>query len=491
MKRLALIICAAGLALVGAGSATSASAAVTLCVGGPGCFSTIQAAVDAAQDGDAITIAPGTFAGGITIDVSVALVGAGANRTIIKGGGPVLTIGQQGGPRRTVSIQGVTITGGVNNSMPDTVVTFGGGVSIPWSAGFTTGATVAIADSVITGNRVAPQTTAPAGDFCGPAPCAYALGGGIDNAGTLTVTNTRISDNQAGSTRAVVSLATGAGAGGIFNEGLGTLTLRHSSVIGNRAAVNAPFGAFAVAGGIDGQGPVTIEDGVVSDNSVDVSSALPTEFGQAEASAGGILVGASATIARTVVHRNTVTAVNVAGDALAFAGGIHVDGSLVLTESTVDHNQAHASVPPSSGSTAIAAQGGLSVGGVATVRNSLISGNSASADSVGGVVLAGGGGIGSFGQLTLERTVVSGNTATANGASGSLQGGGITNFTLGGPPPQLTLTDSAVVGNRLSGSPGVTLQGGGLFTAFPITRTRTVIAGNTPDQCFGLLSWHT
>jgi hypothetical protein len=28
-------------------------------------------------------------------------------------------------------------------------------------------------------------------------------------------------------------------------------------------------------------------------------------------------------------------------------------------------------------------------------------------------------------------------------------------------------------------------QGGGLYTASPVTLTRTVIAGNKPDQCFG------
>ncbi len=78
-----------------------------------------------------------------------------------------------------------------------------------------------------------------------------------------------------------------------------------------------------------------------------------------------------------------------------------------------------------------------------------------------------------------------GNTATATGASGSAQGGGINNFTLGGPPPSLTLTDSAVLANKLTASPGITPQGGGLFTAFPVTLTRTVIAGNKPDQCYG------
>jgi len=55
----------------------------------------------------------------------------------------------------------------------------------------------------------------------------------------------------------------------------------------------------------------------------------------------------------------------------------------------------------------------------------------------------------------------------------------------GGPPPSLALTDSVVTANRVSGSAGITVQGGGLFTTFPVTLTRTVIAGNKPDQCFG------
>ena len=396
----------------------------------------------------------------------------------------MVTIGQQGGPVRTVSIRGVTITGGVNNSVPDTVVSFGGGVSIPWATGFTTGATVTIADSVISGNMVTPQTTAPPGDFCGPLPCAFAFGGAIDNAGTLTVTNTRISDNRAGSTPTVSSVASGAGAGGIFNEGLGTLTLRHSVVSGNRAAVSEPNGSFVQAGGIDSAGALTIDDSVVSGNSADLSSALPSDAGP-EASVGGIYVGGSATITRTVVHDNGVTASNITGDVLAFSGGIQDDGSLLLADSTVDQNHVSASVSASSGSTAIAAQGGLGVAGVATVRNSIVASNRVTADSATGAAIVGGGGVANFGQTTLRGTLVIGNSATANGASGSAQGGGINNFTLGGPPPTLTLTDSAVLANKLTASPGITPQGGGLYTAFPVTLTRTVIAGNKPDQCYG------
>src|SRR4051812_21751136 len=81
-----------------AGTAAAARAARPLCVGGgPGCYSTLQAAFDAAHDGDTIRIAPGTYAGGAKLDTSVKLKGAGAERTIISGGGPVLTIGVSGG----------------------------------------------------------------------------------------------------------------------------------------------------------------------------------------------------------------------------------------------------------------------------------------------------------------------------------------------------------------------------------------------------------
>jgi hypothetical protein len=49
----------------------------------------------------------------------------------------------------------------------------------------------------------------------------------------------------------------------------------------------------------------------------------------------------------------------------------------------------------------------------------------------------------------------------------------------------LTLEDGVVAGNRLEGSPGVDVQGGGVFASAPITLGDTVVAGNKPDQCFG------
>jgi hypothetical protein len=76
------------------------------------------------------------------------------------------------------------------------------------------------------------------------------------------------------------------------------------------------------------------------------------------------------------------------------------------------------------------------------------------------------------GSLTLTRTVVSGNHATAAAPDGRYAEGaaifagyvgGIWNgATFTGPPVQLTLQYTAAISNSLTGSPGFTVQGGGL-----------------------------
>jgi hypothetical protein len=139
------------------------------------------------------------------------------------------------------------------------------------------------------------------------------------------------------------------------------------------------------------------------------------------------------------------------------------------------------------GSSAVALNGGLEVfEGFATVRNSLIRGNRVSAVSTAGA-FAGGGGVGNYARATLERTLertlVIGDSVSATGAGG-LSVSGILNATVGGPP-QLTLTDSVVTANDVSASPGIALQGGGIFTDTAIASARSVVAGNQPDQCFG------
>jgi hypothetical protein len=490
---------------VGTASAAAQSPVFTICVAKkPGCYATIQAAMNAAQDGDTISIAPGTYVGGITINKSVHVVGAAAASTIIKGGGPVFTVGVGGAAGEpTVSIARVTITGGLSNSNPfgGTVIAVGGGIEIPGAAGNGTGATVSITDSVVTGNRATPLTlSTPPGPPCGPQACALALGGGIDNFGALTLTNTRVTDNVAGSTPTDASVATEADGGAIYNHRQGTVTLKDSILMGNRASVSAPNGRFATGGGIVDDGSLTVESGTVNGNSSVVESSVPSSFPsdvEQEANAGGIWVsevpGSSATITDSSVSWNRVSSTNTAGDVQALNGGIDDDGALLLVRSSVDHNQVTGSAPAASGFLAGAVDGGLQVQGVAAVQDSSISNNTLTAHSASGTTNAAGAGIGNLsGRLTVERTHVVGNRATADGVAGLVLGGGVLNIAFFGGPPQLSLTDSVVTANRLTAAPPITPQGGGVYTAdifgggnFPVTLTRTVVAGNQPDQCYG------
>jgi hypothetical protein len=481
-----------------AGSASGlAAGSSTLCVDAKksGCYETIQAALDAAGDGDTIAIGPGTFAGGVTIEKSVQLVGAGPGATRIEGGGPVITVGEPDGiDQPTVSISRVTITGGFNGSTPLPFAALGGGVWIPSGAGNATGATVTISDSVISGNRADPQVADP---FCG-FPCAFALGGGIFNAGTLTVIDTRITDNVAGSTAADPSVASSATGGGILNGFQGSLALLRSFVSDNRAAVSPPNGRNTDGGGISSSGSLTVEDSVISGNRSDVEASVPSSFFfdfVQEANAGGLYLapGSTTTITRSRISGNSVHSSNTAGDASAEAGGIDSDGSLLLTGSSVDNNNAAGTVPASSSFLVETDGGGIQVQGVTTVRDSRVVNNSLSSTSDTGLALAGGGGVVNLSaSLTLERTVVTANSASATGVGGFNQGGGIVNILFGGGPPELTLTDSVITANRLEASAGIVSQGGGLYTAdpfsgepFPVALTRSVIEGNKPDQCVG------
>lgn len=119
------------------------------------------------------------------------------------------------------------------------------------------------------------------------------------------------------------------------------------------------------------------------------------------------------------------------------------------------------------------------------MTNVLIAANAVTAAGGGNGAFAQGGGVANTGTATLQRTLVIGNRATATGTSGAAQGGGIWNDTFGGTTPSLTLVDSVVTGNVLAAGAGVPAQGGGLFTEFPLTLTRTAIVGNRPDQCEG------
>ena len=209
----------------------------------PSC-NTIQAAVNAASDGDTINIAAGTYQENVNIfEETLTLQGAGVDNTIVDGvqnGDPVFEISCA-----TVTLEDMTITNGMS--------TIGGGIS-------SFSSTVAVNNCTISNNMVVGS-----GIFTGDGGGIFIdsesamdvsnstissnmgdVGGGINNdGGRLTITDTTISSNG----------ALGKG-GGILN--VGTMTITCSTISGNSASSG---------GGILNEGTMTITNSTISENS--------------------------------------------------------------------------------------------------------------------------------------------------------------------------------------------------------------------------------
>lgn len=525
-----LIVSAAVLA---AALAAPPASAASLCVGNhPRCHQTLRAALAAAHDGGVIRIGRGTFVGGVTIDRSVKLIGAGRDATVIRGGGPVVTIGEFDAPSQpTVTIKGVTITGGFTRTSTQCghicgtdygqATALGGGIEVPPAAGSAPGATVTIEDSAITGNRAAPHTTVPSvRALCPDDPCRFAAagGGGIDNWGQMTLVDSTVSDNVASG-----RLASDAVGGGILH-GAGSLTLRNSVVKSNRAVASTPNGRFGEGGGIfAASGALTIDRSVIIGNRASLETSFPSGVDM-NAHGGGIHVGddGSVTIDRSRIDGNEVTVNGPAGQPAAFDAGLFVGESpLTMRHSSVSGNVLTAAVGssedagPSGGALEFDGDAAIShvrvtgnraivrsphglagaTGAVvalshgtqpAVISDSVISGNRARAVSDSGTATIQGAGLTNDGALQLRNVRISDNRGTARAPGGFAQGGGIfSDVVFYEPPVELALEDTVVTHNTLSASPGLTVEGGGLFTAFPVALTRSLIAGNTPDQCSG------
>lgn len=516
-----------GLLLLLACMTSNEALARSLCVGpAPGCFAAVQPAIDAAHDGDVIRVGPATFAGGITIDKSIELVGAGAHATTIRGGGPVVKIERSSTPNKlTVSIRDLTITGGLTHG--DGTRARGGGIEVPPGTDGSLGATVTIENAVIADNQAEPTSTLPVGPPCpsGPCPFALALGGGIDNNGTMTLSNTIVRDNLA------AGLASDADGAGIASA-IGPLTLINSTVSGNQAIASTPNGRFAEGGGIFiATGTLTLRRSAVNDNSTQLSSTLPYSLADGttidmNANSGGVHVGdgVPTTIQASTINQNTTTATDLGGEPLAFDAGMLVGASdVTMRDSTIDGNAVIAKVGSSadvgpSGSAlelddrATIVQTSISentddvyspagaAGATAALAvydfddnpqpvlllNSRISDNRARASSQTGSATVQGAGIINNSLLELHHVAVTGNTGHIDAPAGSAQGAGIWNgVLLSGPPVQLTLHDSTITHNALTANPNLTVQGAGLYTTLPVTLDHTHITDNSPDQCSG------
>jgi CSLREA domain-containing protein len=240
-----------------------------------------------------ITVPTGTYTlslGALVISNTVAISGAGSGAAHLLGQGDrVLVVAA--GTRAVVS--GVTLAGGnagtsvgggilnlgvlvlSQSSLSDNMATNGGGLyngpaawlavvasTVQGNVGTTAGGGLANNGGTVTVYRTAVLSNTGGFNVYG--------GGGIENSGTLTVTNSTLSGNSAGEGGGISNLGTltvtnstlsgnsanGYAGGGIFN--FGTLTMANSTLSGNAAGIG---------GGVLNFGPLTVSNSTLSGNS--------------------------------------------------------------------------------------------------------------------------------------------------------------------------------------------------------------------------------
>lgn len=209
--------------------------------------------------------------------------------------------------------------------------------------------------------------------------------GGIDNRGTLALTDSTVSGNS------------GYYGGGIYNEG--TLALADSTVSDNSGVVG---------GGIFSKGMVTVTNSTVSGNSADWGGGgiFNTEFGSATITNSTVSQNLSTYHGGGVFNTDngtvTITNSTVSQNSSDQGGGVYnaANGITTMTNSTVSQNSANWA-------------GGIynTENGIATITNSTVSENSA--NSAGGVMNW------DNAVMTLSNTIIanstSGNCVRSNG----------------------------------------------------------------------------
>jgi hypothetical protein len=359
---------------------------------------------------------------------------------------------------------------------------------------------------------------------------AVGQGGGILNAGTLTLADSVLSDNQVvGLPGASLGTVVDAFGAGIFNAG--SLAVRHSDFIHNRSigadGTPASIGSSALGGAIMSNGTpsapatVTVSDSTFLDNEALGGAA---GAGASRAGIGGAISNATGTftVSNSLFHDNQAVGgldSGVPGGFGAGSGGAigNVarlgDAVLSVSRSTFTNNRAVGGAGTGAlqqdgrgGAIASYVFPGLpsaAVTATATVSYSVILGNQA----IGGAGTTGGNGQGGGianpfgGVLTVSNSLVALNRAVGGaGNGGDGQGGGIFN---GGPSrvgtPSLTLQRSLLVFNQASGGAvvggsagsgvggGLYLSPGGAASADAWTFIRANDASTSDDDVFGVL----
>jgi len=339
-----------------------------------------------------------------------------------------------------LTLQGLTITGG-HTSSP------GGGI-------FNHGGTLRLNHSTVTGNASSGGMMSAGG---GVASGTFATG----PTGTTTLNFSRVTGNTASG-----------GAGGILNHS-GTLILNHSTVTGNTSSgggmMSAGGGIFSGTFGTGPAGTATLNFSQVTGNTT-------------SGSGGGILNHSGTLILNFSRVNGNTAAIGGGGIASGPLGSGGIGASrLFVNFSQVNGNTTHGG--PMTGA------GGIANAGAATIKASVVEGNTAPGCAGGGIL--------NQGTMTITRSKVNNNTAPTDGAGNHGMGGGIANINLGPVAGAvnggiLTISSSQVNHNTAAGS------GGGIFEATvtkkghapggPLTVTLSLVNGNTAAQGGGIFA---
>jgi serine protease len=324
--------------------APAAPAASTLAV--PGQFATIQAAIDAAVDGDTILVSPGTYVENVnfgTKDVTVASTD-GASTTVIDGGALTNVVAMHAEPGESPTLRGFTVRNGLG--YPED----GGGIS-------TSGGPAVIEENIITGNATCGAGGGVAAEFSqavirsnlieanSQSGCSGGPGGGgvfIGGAGSVSLLDNTIRGNVHGSF-----------GGGVSLFAAGTPTIARNVISGNSGATQgggmyivnrseAQIESNVVAGNLsnegagifwrvpsDARGPVLVNNTIV-DNVGSIGTALFADgFDGAARVANNILIGAGTTVVECDESNDPNPPIIEFNDVLQTGGGARYGGLCV------------------------------------------------------------------------------------------------------------------------------------------------------------------
>ncbi|MGB8474832.1 MAG: MBG domain-containing protein [Candidatus Acidiferrum sp.] len=210
---------------------------------GPG---SLRDAIANAASGDTINFSTAgtiTLASTLTINTSLTITGAGASNVAVSGNNAVQVLSI--GPGVTVNLFSLTIQNGLNVGGGTYGSVAGGGI---YNAG-----TLTLSNSTVSGNTVSAT---------GNGYYVSVYGGGIYNAGTLTLINSTISGNIAnGGGNDYYGAVTG---GGLYNAG--TLRLSNSTISGNSTISANDFFGSTTGAGISNGGTLTAKNSIVANN---------------------------------------------------------------------------------------------------------------------------------------------------------------------------------------------------------------------------------